>query len=156
MTATRADENTPSPDPTRAIWRQIRRVTQPSPRPPEELDSPEKRMQEAALVNKRSLGALTLRNVRQNDEWHEEERRRVPLAGGRLDGTTPSLDRARRIWEQIRRVTRPSRGAEGALASPEKRVQLAALRNQRSLGAMTVSSVARNDAWYEVERAFGS
>lgn len=112
-------------------------------------------MQEAALANKRSLGSLTLRNVRQNDEWHEEERRRVPLAGGRLDGTTPSPDPARRIWEQIRRVTKPSRGAEGALASPEKRAQLAALRNQRSLGAMTVSSVARNDAWYEVERAFG-
>lgn len=112
-------------------------------------------MQKTALANKRSLGALTLRNVRRNDEWHEEERR---ASRARPDETTtpsPSPDPARAIWMQIRRVTQPSMGAGAAeLDSAAQRVQLAALRNQRSLGAMTVRSEAQNDAWNELERWF--
>lgn len=111
-------------------------------------------MQKTALANKRSLGALTLRNVRRNDEWHEEERR---ASRGRPDETTPSPspDPARGIWMQIRRVTQPSMRAGAAeLDSAAQRVQQAALRNQRSLGAMTVRSEAQNDAWNELERWF--
>lgn len=157
LTVTRRDENTPSPDPTRAIWRQIRRVTQPPRRQeaaePNVLNSAEKRMQSTALLNKRSLGAMTVRNLSLNDAWHEEERR---VSGEQCNvENSPSPNPTRGIWMQIRRVTQPSRRPEAEtniLNSAEKRMQKTARMNKRSLGAMTVRSEYQNDAWYEEER----
>ena len=142
-------------------------MTQPSHGPSaadaEVLNSAEKRMQRAALNNKRSLGAMTVRNLSLNDAWHEEERRRG--SGGPSDAEStpprsPSPNPTRAIWMEIRRVTQPSLRLLAAeapvLDSPERRLRQTALRNKRSLGAMTLRSETVNDAWFEVERWFSS